>query len=135
MDLKGFLARCDLVAILRGIRPEQAVPVTAALEASGFAIVEVPLNSPDPLASIAALAREFGERMLIGAGTVMTDTQVADIAAADHRVLREAGDAGHVMHGLAAEREPRGPVEQRPQRPDPRLIVVTGAKKGQHGIG
>ena len=80
--LGGFLARCPLVAILRGIRPEEAVPVTAALEARGFAIVEVPLNSPDPLASIAALARTFGDRMLIGAGTVMTEGQVADVAAA-----------------------------------------------------
>jgi 2-dehydro-3-deoxyphosphogalactonate aldolase len=99
MDLKGFLARCDLVAILRGIRPEQAVPVTAALEASGFAIVEVPLNSPDPLASIAALAREFGERMLIGAGTVMTDTQVAHIAAAGGRLIVTPHADGGVVRG------------------------------------
>jgi 2-dehydro-3-deoxyphosphogalactonate aldolase len=82
VDLSGYLARCPLVAILRGIRPEEAVPVAAALEAAGFAIVEVPLNSPDPLASIAALVREFGERMLIGAGTVMTGAQVGQIAAA-----------------------------------------------------
>lgn len=87
MELTRFLARCDLVAILRGIQPEEAVPVAAALEASGFAIVEVPLNSPDPLASIATLAREFGERMLIGAGTVMTDAQVSDIAAAGGRLI------------------------------------------------
>jgi 2-dehydro-3-deoxyphosphogalactonate aldolase len=87
MDLTGFLARCDLVAILRGIRPDEAVAVTAALEAGGFAIVEVPLNSPDPLVSIAALAREFGDRMLVGAGTVMTEAQVADIAAAGGRLI------------------------------------------------
>jgi 2-dehydro-3-deoxyphosphogalactonate aldolase len=87
VELTRFLARCDLVAILRGIRPEEAVPVAAALEASGFAIVEVPLNSPDPLASIAALAREFGQRMLIGAGTVMTEAQVSDIAAAGGRLI------------------------------------------------
>jgi 2-dehydro-3-deoxyphosphogalactonate aldolase len=87
MDLRGFLARCDLVAILRGIRPEEAVPVGAALVAGGFAIVEVPLNSPDPLASIAALAREFGDRILIGAGTVMTKGQVADIAAAGGKLI------------------------------------------------
>ncbi|WP_158932348.1 2-dehydro-3-deoxy-6-phosphogalactonate aldolase [Acidisphaera sp. S103] len=87
MDLTGFLARCPLVAILRGIRSDEAIPVTAALEAAGFAIVEVPLNSPDPLVSIAALAREFGNRMLIGAGTVMTEAQVADIAAAGGRLI------------------------------------------------
>jgi 2-dehydro-3-deoxyphosphogalactonate aldolase len=87
MDLSSFLARCPLVAILRGIRPEEAVPVTATLEAAGFAIVEVPLNSPGPLASITALAREFGERMLIGAGTVMTEAQVSQIAAAGGKLI------------------------------------------------
>jgi 2-dehydro-3-deoxyphosphogalactonate aldolase len=87
MELTPFLARCDLVAILRGIRPEEAVAVTAALLAHGLAIVEVPLNSPDPLASIAALAREFGDRMLVGAGTVMTAAQVSEIAAAGGRLI------------------------------------------------
>jgi 2-dehydro-3-deoxyphosphogalactonate aldolase len=87
MGLSGFLARCPLVAILRGIRPEEVVPVVVALEARGFAIVEVPLNSPDPFASIAALARDFGDRMLIGAGTVMTEGQVAEVAAAGGRLI------------------------------------------------
>ena len=66
MELKPYLDRCGLVAILRGIRPEEAIPVGTALEAAGFSIVEVPLNSPDPMASIAALAAEFGDRLLIG---------------------------------------------------------------------
>jgi 2-dehydro-3-deoxyphosphogalactonate aldolase len=87
MDLTGFLTRCPLVAILRGIRPEEAVPVTAVLDARGFSIVEVPLNSPDPLTSIAALARAFSDRMLIGAGTVMTAAQVSEIAVAGGRLI------------------------------------------------
>jgi len=87
MELNAALARCDLIAILRGIRPGEAVPVAAALEAGGFAIVEVPLNSPDPLDSIAALAQRFGERLLIGAGTVMTEAEVAAIAAAGGRLI------------------------------------------------
>jgi 2-dehydro-3-deoxyphosphogalactonate aldolase len=87
LQLTPFLARCDLVAILRGIRPEEAIGVGAALLAGGFSIVEVPLNSPDPLSSIAALAHEFGGRMLVGAGTVMTTAQVADIAAAGGRLI------------------------------------------------
>jgi KDPG and KHG aldolase len=82
VELSSYLSRSPLVAILRDIRPDEAVAVTAALEAVGLAIVEVPLNSPDPIASIAALAAEFGDRMLIGAGTVMTESQVAEIAAA-----------------------------------------------------
>jgi 2-dehydro-3-deoxyphosphogalactonate aldolase len=87
MDLNAGLARCDLIAILRGIRPDEAIPVTAALEAAGLAIVEVPLNSPDPLASIAALSREFGDRLLIGAGTVMTEHDVAQVANAGGRLI------------------------------------------------
>jgi 2-dehydro-3-deoxyphosphogalactonate aldolase len=107
LRLAPFLARCDLVAILRGIRPEEAVGVTAALLAGGFAIVEVPLNSPDPLSSIAALAREFGTAMLVGAGTVMTTAQVADIAAAGGKlIVTPHADAAVVRaakgHGLLA---------------------------------
>ena len=67
-DLGDYLARCDLVAILRGIRPDEAVAVTAALEASGLAIVEVPLNSPDPMASIAALAANSGSGCWLAPG-------------------------------------------------------------------
>jgi 2-dehydro-3-deoxyphosphogalactonate aldolase len=87
MGLTDYLARCDLVAILRGIRPEEAIAVTAALEAGGLTIVEVPLNSPDPMTSIAMLADTFGDRLLIGAGTVMTEAQVEQIAAAGGRLI------------------------------------------------
>jgi 2-dehydro-3-deoxyphosphogalactonate aldolase len=87
MELSDYLSRCDLVAILRGIRPEEAIPIAAALEQGGFTIIEVPLNSPDPLTSIALLAREFGDRLLIGAGTVMTEAQVAEVAAAGGKLI------------------------------------------------
>jgi len=86
-ELGGYLQRCPLVAILRGIQPHEAEPVTAALEGRGIAIVEVPLNSPDPMDSIARLARGFGDRLLIGAGTVMTERQVEEIAAAGGRLI------------------------------------------------
>ena len=82
-----WLQRCNLVAILRGIRPDEVVAITQELEQVGIAIVEVPLNSPDPLNSIAALARSFGDRMLIGAGTVMTPDDVAAIAGAGGRLI------------------------------------------------
>ncbi len=87
MGLSDWLARCPLVAILRGVKPEEVEAIAAALEANGIAIVEVPLNSPDPLESIARLARGFGARLLIGAGTVMTPTQVREIAAAGGRLI------------------------------------------------
>jgi 2-dehydro-3-deoxyphosphogalactonate aldolase len=87
MDLTGFLLRCPLVAILRGIQPHEAEAVAVALEACGLAIIEVPLNSPAPLETITRLARQFGDRVLIGAGTVMTETQVSQVAAVGGRLI------------------------------------------------
>ncbi len=85
--LKDWLARCPLVAILRGLTPAEAVPVGEALIEAGIVILEVPLNSPEPFESIRLLARHFGDRALVGAGTVMTATQVAALAAAGGRLL------------------------------------------------
>jgi len=86
-ELAQWLDRCPLVAILRGVEPTEVSDIVTALEAEGIAIVEVPLNSPQPLDSIARLASEFGDRLLIGAGTVMTEAQVAEIAAAGGRLI------------------------------------------------
>ena len=87
MELKTWLQRCPLVAILRGVKPDEVVAICEALEQQAIAIVEVPLNSPQPMESIAVLARAFGERLLIGAGTVMTEAQVTEIAAAGGRLI------------------------------------------------
>ena len=75
-----------LVAILRGLRPEEAVPIGEELLAAGFRILEVPLNSPDPFTSIARLAEALGDRALIGAGTVLSEGDVARLAAAGGRL-------------------------------------------------
>ena len=64
-------AQLPLIPILRGITPEAAVATGAVLLDAGFTMIEVPLNSPDPFASIAALADAFGDRAVIGAGTVV----------------------------------------------------------------
>lgn len=85
--LEPWLKRLPLVAILRGVRPDEAVPVGQALLEAGFAIVEVPLNSPDPLDSIARLAAAMGERALVGAGTVLTSQAVERVAAAGGRLI------------------------------------------------
>lgn len=73
--------RLPLVAILRGLEPERAVAVGEALVEAGFDIIEVPLNSPDPLASIAALVSALGDHALVGAGTVLTEAAVDSLAA------------------------------------------------------
>ncbi|QIG53523.1 2-dehydro-3-deoxy-6-phosphogalactonate aldolase [Altererythrobacter sp. BO-6] len=68
--------RLPLVAILRGLEPDRAVEVAEALIEAGFDILEVPLNSPEPLRSIGSIADALGERALVGAGTVLTTQQV-----------------------------------------------------------
>lgn len=87
MDLTTALKRCPLVAILRGIKPEEAASIGQALVDAGFTIIEVPLNSPEPLHSIEILARAFGDRAVIGAGTVMSTGEVQAVAAAGGRLI------------------------------------------------
>ncbi|MCB1355903.1 MAG: 2-dehydro-3-deoxy-6-phosphogalactonate aldolase [Maritimibacter sp.] len=72
----------NIIAILRGVRPDEVVGIGAALMAAGIDTIEVPLNSPDPLDSISALARALGPRARIGAGTVLEVPQVAAVKAA-----------------------------------------------------
>ena len=76
-----------LVAILRGITPAEAVATGEALLDAGFRILEVPLNSPDPLRSIAQLSAALGDRALVGAGTVLDIADVGDVAAAGGRLI------------------------------------------------
>ncbi|PWS36681.1 2-dehydro-3-deoxy-6-phosphogalactonate aldolase [Falsiroseomonas bella] len=87
MDLKDWLARCPLVAILRGVRPAEVEAIGEALIAEGIAVIEVPLNSPDPLDSIGRLARRCGDRALVGAGTVLDPADCARIAEAGGRLV------------------------------------------------
>lgn len=87
MTFQEALKACNLVAILRGIKPEEAEAVGEVLVEAGWRIIEVPLNSPDPLKSIEKLVKRFGDQALIGAGTVLTPAQVADVAATGAKVI------------------------------------------------
>src|ERR1700740_1108387 len=86
IDLLGWLGRCPLVAILRGVPPDEGGAIGEAHVAAGFAIIEVPLNSPQPLVSIERLAR-FGTAALIGAGTVTGAAQVGEVAGAGGQII------------------------------------------------
>ena len=76
-----------LVAILRGLRPDEALEIGEALVRSGFRTLEVPLNSPAPLESIRLLAQRFGADVLVGAGTVLTEDAARDVASAGGRLV------------------------------------------------
>ena len=73
-------ARCPLIAILRGLKPSEALDVGEALVAAGIGVLEVPLNSPDPFDSIARLSRALAGRAVVGAGTVLKPDDVDRLA-------------------------------------------------------
>ena len=81
-EFDARFAQCPLVAILRGVTADEVVAVGEALFGAGFRLIEVPLNSPDPLISITRLAKAFAGRAVIGAGTVLRAADVAAVAAA-----------------------------------------------------
>lgn len=106
-QFSAALAECPLVAILRGIRPDEAVDVGTALVTAGIRIIEVPLNSPQPLDSISTLSEQFGADVLIGAGTVLNTADVSDIASHGARLMvspntNPAVIAAAVVAGLVA---------------------------------
>jgi 2-dehydro-3-deoxyphosphogalactonate aldolase len=114
--IRAWLDSLPLVAILRGIRPDEALAVGNALVEAGFRVIEVPMNSPEPLESIRVLSEALGQRCLIGAGTVLQPEQVTEVAAAggklivmphaDTRVISAAKRAGlYCVPGVATPTE------------------------------
>jgi 2-dehydro-3-deoxyphosphogalactonate aldolase len=108
--------RLPLIAILRGIRPDEVEAIGEALVEGGFTLIEVPLNSPEPIDSIARLAKRFSGRAVIGAGTVLSEPQVENVRDAggtmiispntNARVIATSVDAGLVsLPGIATPSE------------------------------
>ena len=86
-EFRPYFEACPLVGIIRGVTPADVEAIGAAIFDAGIRIIEVPLNSPDPLDSIGKLAAGLGDRALIGAGTVLDADQVAQVKAAGGRLI------------------------------------------------
>ena len=100
--LHRYLDECPLVAIIRGVMPDEAEAIGEALYEGGIRIVEVPLNSPEPLRSIEALAKKFSERMLVGAGTVLDPKDVGRVRDAGGRIIVSPDTNAEVISATAA---------------------------------
>jgi len=86
-DFRLYFAECPLVGIVRGVTPDEAEAIAQALYDAGIRIIEVPLNSPEPLESIRIIAGRFGDRMLVGAGTVLDPADVSRVTQAGGRLV------------------------------------------------
>ena len=86
-DFRRYFAECPLVAIIRGVTPAEAGAIAGALYEGGIRIIEVPLNSPQPLESIRVIAERYGDRTLVGAGTVLDPAEVTHVRDAGGRLI------------------------------------------------
>lgn len=100
--LRDYLSQCPLVAIIRGVTPGEAEAIGRALFDAGIRIIEVPLNSPEPLASIRVLSAAFGEQALIGAGTVLDPAQIAEVRDAGGQLIVSPDTNPAVISAAAA---------------------------------
>ncbi len=99
--LKHYLDECPLIAIIRGVTPGEAEAIGEAIYESGIRIIEIPLNSPDPLESVERLAGRLGDRMLVGGGTVLTPEQVRSVQAAGGRLVVSPNTRPEVISATA----------------------------------
>lgn len=100
--LAARMAECPLVAIIRGVTPDEVVGIGEAIFAAGIRIIEVPLNSPDPLASIERLVEALGSRAIVGAGTVLSVADVARVRDAGGQIVVSPGGDPEVIAATVA---------------------------------
>lgn len=100
--LNRYLDECPLVAIIRGVTPGEANAIGDALYESGIRIIEVPLNSPEPLKSIELLAKKFGDGVLVGAGTVLDAADVQRVRDVGGRIIVSPDTNANVIAATAA---------------------------------
>lgn len=97
-------AHCPLIAILRGVKPDEVEAIGEALVDAGFRLIEIPLNSPDPLESIARLSRRLSSCAMIGAGTVLREADVAAVADAGGSMIISP-NVNHAVIAASAARQ------------------------------
>jgi 2-dehydro-3-deoxyphosphogalactonate aldolase len=100
-EIRRRLDECPLVAIIRGVTPDDAEAIGEALYGAGLRIIEVPLNSPDPLESIRRLAGRMGDRALVGAGTVLDPADVGRVREAGGRIIVSPNTYAPVIEATA----------------------------------
>jgi 2-dehydro-3-deoxyphosphogalactonate aldolase len=102
MNFEEALAESGVVAIIRGVRPDEALAVGEALHQAGVRVVEAPLNSPEPYETIRRLAERFKGRMVVGGGTVLTEQEADAVAAAGGRLMVSPNTNPQVIRRAAA---------------------------------
>lgn len=101
-EFDAAFARCPLIAILRGVKPDEVEAIGDELVAAGFTLIEVPMNSPEPLESVSRLAKRFAGRAVIGAGTVLKVEQVQAVADAGGTMIISPNANLEVIRASAA---------------------------------
>ena len=101
-SFQSHLAACPLIAIIRGVTPDDVEAIGEAIFSAGIRIIEVPLNSPEPLESIRRLSARLQGRALVGAGTVLTERQVADVRAAGGQLIVSPNTNAAVIRATVA---------------------------------
>jgi 2-dehydro-3-deoxyphosphogalactonate aldolase len=96
-----YLSQCPLIAIIRGVTPDEAEAIGQAIHDAGIRIIEVPLNSPEPFASIARLAGKFGDEVLVGGGTVLRWSEVHEIKDCGGRLIVSPSTNAEVIAATA----------------------------------